>query len=125
MASPYRARVDERTFLNLPGFHGSAVVNAYVEDTSERELRLVEGKHAQNITLRVIVELGDCSQRVSYELHVHSDLALENSLHKLEVMIAALQGVASGLREEALLYQERQELIDRHNANLPDADVPF
>jgi hypothetical protein len=34
MGIPYRARVNERWFLNLPGFHGGAYVVAYVEDTS-------------------------------------------------------------------------------------------
>ena len=34
---PYRARVNERTFLNLPGFDGAAVVDAFVEDTSHRK----------------------------------------------------------------------------------------
>ena len=38
MALPYQARVDERWFLNLPGFHGGAYVVAYVEDTSSRGL---------------------------------------------------------------------------------------
>ena len=36
MVNPYKARVDERAFLNLPGFHGGAYVVGYVEDTSER-----------------------------------------------------------------------------------------
>jgi hypothetical protein len=35
MGIPYRARVNERWFLNLPGFHGGAYVVAYVEDTSD------------------------------------------------------------------------------------------
>ena len=35
MGLPYRARVNERWFLNLPGFHGGAYLVAYVEDTSE------------------------------------------------------------------------------------------
>ena len=39
MGLPYRARVDERWFLNLPGFHGGAYVVAYVEDTRERALQ--------------------------------------------------------------------------------------
>ena len=39
MGIPYRARVNERWFLNLPGFHGGAYVVAYVEDTSECGLR--------------------------------------------------------------------------------------
>ena len=38
MAIPYRARLNERTLLNLPGFHGGAYVYVYVEDTSERDL---------------------------------------------------------------------------------------
>jgi len=124
MARSYRARVDNREFLNLPGFHGSAVVNAYVEDTSERQLP-IEGRRAHNITPRLILELSDCSQRVHYELEVHSDLALENSLHKLEVMITALQQVADALSEEAFLYHERQKLVDLHNAQLSDEELPF
>jgi hypothetical protein len=36
MGMPYRARVDERWFLNLPGFHGGAYIVTYVEDTSAR-----------------------------------------------------------------------------------------
>ena len=38
MGIPYRARVNERWFLNLPGFHGGAYVVAYVEDTRARGL---------------------------------------------------------------------------------------
>src|SRR5215210_5107414 len=38
MGLPYRARVSERWFLNLPGFHGGAYVVAYVEDTRARGL---------------------------------------------------------------------------------------
>ena len=33
---PYRARLNERTLLNLPGFHAGAFIYTYVEDTSER-----------------------------------------------------------------------------------------
>ena len=43
MGLPYRARVNERWFLNLPGFHGGAYVVAYVEDTRERDLRRDNG----------------------------------------------------------------------------------
>jgi hypothetical protein len=31
MGMPYRARINERTLLNVPGSHGGALV--YVEDT--------------------------------------------------------------------------------------------
>ena len=40
MGLPYRARVDERRFLDLPGVgDNGAYVFAYVEDTSECGLR--------------------------------------------------------------------------------------
>lgn len=38
MKNPYKARVDARSFLNLPGYHDGAYVVVYVEDTSERGL---------------------------------------------------------------------------------------
>ena len=38
MSLPYRARLNEQTFLNLPGYHAGAYVYTYVEDTSERGL---------------------------------------------------------------------------------------
>lgn len=38
MGVPYRARVNERTLLNLPGFHAGSYVYVYVEDTSDRDL---------------------------------------------------------------------------------------
>ena len=103
MASPYRARVNEREFLNLPGFHGWAEVSAYVEDTSEHDLQLTEGRRAHNIQPRVILELSDCSGRVTYVLEVHSALALENSQHLLEVITARLQRVADTICERGVL----------------------
>lgn len=44
MDNPRKARVVEQHFLNLPGFHAGAYVRAYVEDTTDQELRLPEGK---------------------------------------------------------------------------------
>ena len=38
MGVPYRAHLNERTLLNLPGFHSGAYVHVYVEDTSQRDL---------------------------------------------------------------------------------------
>ena len=48
MGLPYRARVSERWFLNLPGFHGGAYVIAYVEDTRERGLQHCGGCEDEN-----------------------------------------------------------------------------
>lgn len=43
MGMLYGARVDERTLLNLPGFHGGAFVYVYVGDRRGRELESLRG----------------------------------------------------------------------------------
>src|SRR6266542_5267018 len=78
MPNPYRARVDVRRFLNLPGFHGGAYVVAYVEDTSSRELTKrdplgYEGSRYFNPQPRIILEIADCSERVNLEFELDSD----------------------------------------------------
>jgi hypothetical protein len=95
MPNPYEARVDVRRFLNLPGFHGGAYVVAYVEDTSRRE---------GNPHPRVILEIADCNRRINLEFELDSDLDVENSLHKVDVLVAALTEFRAGLVEEARLY---------------------
>jgi hypothetical protein len=72
MPNPYKARVDVRSFLNLPGFRGGAYVVAYVEDTSGRELTKrdpfgYEGSRYFNPQLRIILEIADCSERINLE----------------------------------------------------------
>ena len=104
MPNPYKARVDVRRFLNLPGFHGSAYVVAYVEDTSGRE---------GNPHPRVILEIADCSERINLEFELDSELDVENSLHKVDVLLAALSEFRAGLVEEARLYRERQVATSR------------
>ena len=59
MLHPYKARVDERRFLNLPGFHGGAYVVAYVEDTSARRPETCGGR-SSDIEPRLILEIADC-----------------------------------------------------------------
>ena len=49
----------------------------------------------------MILELSDCSGRVSYELEVHSNFAVETSQHKLEMIRAAVEQTAKALAEEA------------------------
>ena len=103
MLNPYRARVDERAFLNLPGFHGGAYVVAYVEDTSER------GAPARcTPEPRVILEIADCCNRVNLEFEIRSALHRKNAFHKLDTLIAALVALRAGLAEECELYRERE-----------------
>jgi hypothetical protein len=103
MPNPYKARVDVRRFLNLPGFHGGAYVVAYVEDTSERESSTRGTVHP-----RIILEIADCSDRINLEFELHSKLSVENSLHKVDVLRDALAEFRAGLVEEARLYRERE-----------------
>src|SRR6266498_3706181 len=113
MPNPYKARVDVRRFLNLPGFHGGAYVVAYVEDTSGREITKrdpfgYEASRYINPQPRIILEIADCSNRINLEFELDSELDVENSLRKVDVLSAALAEFCAGLVEEARLYRERE-----------------
>jgi hypothetical protein len=119
MGIPYRARVNERAFLNLPGFHGGAYVLAYIEDTSKRGLARDNGcddetctRCPRNFEPRMILELADCSDRIRLEFDVDSDAGRANSLHKLDTLIAALRVFRQGLVDEFEPYDRRQRELD-------------
>ena len=117
MGMPYRARVDERRFLNLPGFHGGAYVLAYVEDTSDCEPRSEPYCNddcpdcPHNFEPRMILEIADCYKRVELEFDVGIERARLNSLHKLDTLIAALRVFRKGLVEEFEQYDRREGLL--------------
>src|SRR6266536_957099 len=120
MPNPYKARVDVRRFLNLPGFHGGAYVVAYVEDTSSREVTKrdplgYEGSRYLNPQPRIILEIADCSSRINLEFELDSELDVENSLHKIDILAAALAELRAVLIEEAHLYREREAEVERLN----------
>jgi hypothetical protein len=126
MPNPYTARVDVRRFLNLPGIHGGAYVVAYVEDTSAREITKrdplgYEGSRYVNPQPRIILEVADCSNRINLEFELHSALDVENSLHKVDVLVAALAEFRAGLVEEARVYRECDPEVERLNR---DAQQP-
>ena len=115
MGFPYRARVDERAFLNLPGFHDGAYVVAYVEDTSARGLIRDHGcddpectRCPHNFEPRMILELSDCSRRISLEFDLESEAGRANSLHKVDTLLAALRVFRQGLVDEFSPYDRRQ-----------------
>lgn len=119
MGFPYRARVNERVFLNLPGFHGGAYVLAYVEDTSERGLVRHNDcddetctRCPYNFEPRMILELADCSDRIQLEFDVDSEAGRANSLHKLDTLLAALRIFRRGLVDEFEPYDRRQRELD-------------
>ena len=117
MGIPYRARVNERVFLNLPGFHGGAYVFVYVEDTSERGL--VHGCDdpfctdcPDNFEPRMIVELADRWDRVELEFDIDSEEGRANSLHKIDTLLAALRVFRQGLVDEFEPYDRRQRELE-------------
>jgi hypothetical protein len=120
MVFPYRARVNERWFLNLPGFHGGAYVVAYVEDTSGRGLQYGPecdescDKCPYNFEPRMILEISDCTDRINLEFDVDSEAGIANSLHKLDTLIAALRVFREGIGQEAVLYEQRERQLAKH-----------
>jgi hypothetical protein len=114
MGIPYRARVNERWFLNLPGFHGGAYVVAYVEDTTDCGPRpdyycdddCPTCPH--NFEPRTILEIADCSRRVNLEFDLDSEAARANTLHKLDTLISALRVFRAGIAEEFEQYERRE-----------------
>jgi hypothetical protein len=112
MGIPYRARVNERWFLNLPGFHGGAYVVAYVEDTTECGPRQFCDDDCtccpDNFEPRMILEIADCSDRINLEFEIYSEARRANSLHKLDTLISALRVFRTGIVEEFEQYERRE-----------------
>lgn len=96
-------RVDEKTLLNLPEFDGGAHVRALVEDTSVHRVR-----RRRLPSPRLKLRITDCTNEIHLEFSVDSAGARENSLHKIDTLIAALERFRSGLRAEAALREQRE-----------------
>lgn len=103
------ARVDERIVLNLPDFDGGAHVRTFVEDTSLRRRRR-RGLPEPRLKLRI----ADCANQIHLEFSVETQDERENSLHKIDTLIAALERFRAGLTAEAELRAKRERtLIER------------
>jgi hypothetical protein len=115
MGMPYRARLNERTLLNLPGYHGGAFVYVYVEDTSERELESCQAcedgcqRCPSNFEPRMELEIADCDRRISLEFDIDSPTGRDNSLHKLDTLVSALRLFREALVAEFEPYDRRAE----------------
>ena len=97
------ARVDERTLLNRPAFDGGAQVRVFVEDTSNRRL------HRRRLpSPRLRLRIADCANQINLEFSVDSPALRENSLRKIETLIAALERFRAGLLAEAELRAQRE-----------------
>jgi hypothetical protein len=117
MGIPYRARVNERWFLNLPGFHGGAYIVAYVEDTSARDLVPCDCdqddcERVENFEPRMILEIADCHDRIELVFDIDSEAGRANSLHKLDTLIAAIRVFRKGIVDEIEQHDRRERALD-------------
>ena len=103
LAGSRAARVDERLLLNRPDFDGGAHVRVFVEDTTEHKLRR-RGLPSPRLKLRI----ADCVNEIHLAFSVDSYEARENSLHKIETLVAALERFRAGLAAEAELRARRE-----------------
>jgi hypothetical protein len=118
MGLPYRARINERTLLNLPGFHGSAYVYVYVEDTSERDL--AKGPYCDadcsccpsNFEPQMTLEIADCNRVIGLEFDVDTPEGRENSLHKLDTLEIAIRVFRDALVAEFEPYDRRERTLE-------------
>jgi hypothetical protein len=76
-------------------------VRAYVENTSNRKLRRLP---SPRLTLRI----ADCVNEIDLEFSVDTTELRENSLYKIETLIAALERFRAGLAAEAELRSRRE-----------------
>jgi len=97
------ARVDERVQLNFPEFDGGAHVRAFVGDTSAHR-----GRRRSLPSPRLKLRITDCMHEIHLEFSVDSPDLRENSLHKIETLIASLERFREGLRAEAELRAARE-----------------
>jgi hypothetical protein len=110
MQNPRRARVSERHFLNLPGYHAGAYIRAYVEDTSA--LPTERDGRALNYFTRIDLEIADCDRRIALEFDLDTPGDRMNSFHKVDTLIATLQAFRAGMVEEAALYRARAAAVE-------------
>ena len=96
------ARVDEQILLNRPGYHAGAYVHVFVEDTRRRFRR--DGYPSPRFRL----EIADCTNHIRLEFDVETPGSRENSLCKIETLIASLRRFQAGLQAEAELRAERE-----------------
>jgi hypothetical protein len=94
------ARVDEYTRLNLPGLYGDAFVRVYVEDTTVRP-------HRRRDDPALVLQIADCINTINLEFSLASAELRENSLFKIDTLLAALQRFRDGLAAEMELAEHR------------------
>ncbi len=96
------ARVDERAPLNHPEFDGGAQIRVFVEDTTNKRWRRTPPSPRLKLRVR------DCVNEINLEFAVESPELRENSLFKIDTLLAALERFREALAAEAELYARRE-----------------
>ena len=109
-------RVDEQTLLNRPGYFGGAYIRVLVEDTSAAARR--RRRRNEIPTPRIVLEIADCTEAINLEFELTSPGDRENSLFKIDTLLAALHRFRDALAAEADLYARRE--ADRGLARSPE-----
>lgn len=100
-----------RHLLNLPGHHGTAAIVAEIENTENADRFQSDDYDGYDISPRATCKITDCDGSVSIQIDVDSANELENSLHKIDVIVDALLAMRPGLIAEHHRVQDR---LDRH-----------
>jgi len=96
-------RVDEYARLNRPGLYGDAFVRVFVENTTARRRRRDRGYEP-----RLALQIADCVNTVNLEFSLETKQLRENSLFKIDTLLATLQRFRDALALEAELAEQRQ-----------------
>jgi hypothetical protein len=102
-------RLDLQTLLNRPGYFAGAHIRAFVEDTSERTLRLGRGVP----TPRIELEITDCVNEIHLEFNLNTAGHRENALHKVDTLLGALAAFREAVAAEAALHAQREDVLRR------------
>ncbi len=93
------ARVDEYARLNHPGLYGDAFVRVFVEDTTRRR---------RDRDPQLVLQIADCTNTINLEFSLETPQLRENSLFKVDTLLAALHRFRNGLAAEGELAKQRE-----------------
>ena len=110
MLKKYKARLNRREFVNYPGYYSAGYILAYVEDTTDRSIG--EDFSYDDITPRILLEVGDCANVAKFELDMNSENERANTLHKIDTMIDVLTEMREAVAAEVELVAEREPRIE-------------
>jgi hypothetical protein len=113
-----------RDFLNLPGHHTNAAITVIVEDTADKKLEFDKYVNKYDLEPKVQFSISNCDRSLDWEIDWGTSEERENSLHKLDVMIDALQKFRDGVALEQQRYIARRDEFESRKAAKESSDEP-